>query len=203
MVGGAGGWEFAERALNELLDALGEPGGPRALLVHASNIVVSAPRATHVAERLAALDLLVVCDLVMSETAALADVVLPVAPHAERNGSFVNWEGRVRHFEASLDTTAIADHRVLHMLADEMGTFLGTRTVTETRRALEATQAPRAHGYPPRIRRAAPPQPDAGEAVLATWRERLAGRGAPESAHETFVHTSTRCVPTGSVWNMS
>ncbi len=98
-----------------------------------------------------------------------ADVVLPVAPHAERGGSFVNWEGRVRPFETSLDTNAIADHRVLHMLADEMGTFLGTRTVTETRRALEATQAPHATGYPPRIRRTAPPQPGAGEAVLATW----------------------------------
>ena len=98
-----------------------------------------------------------------------ADVVLPVAPHAERSGSFVNWEGRVRPFEASLDTNAIADHRVLHMLADEMGTFLGTRTVTETRRALESTQAPHATGYPPRIRRVAPPEPGAGEAVLATW----------------------------------
>ena len=98
-----------------------------------------------------------------------ADVVLPVAPHAERSGSFVNWEGRVRPFEASLDTNAIADHRVLHMLADEMGSFLGTRTVTETRRALESTQAPHATGYPPRIRRVAPPEPGAGEAVLATW----------------------------------
>ncbi|MGO1165347.1 MAG: NADH-quinone oxidoreductase subunit G [Janibacter sp.] len=98
-----------------------------------------------------------------------ADVILPVAPHAERSGSFINWEGRVRPFEASLQTNALADHRVLHMLADEMGAFLGTRTVTESRRSLEATQEPRAHGYPPRIRRAAVPQPDAGEAVLATW----------------------------------
>ena len=99
-----------------------------------------------------------------------ADVILPVAPHAEREGSFVNWEGRVRPFETSLATNAVADHRVLHMLADEMGGFLGTRTVTETRRALDATQAPRATGYPPRIRRAAVPEPGAGEAVLATWR---------------------------------
>ncbi|MCW2843854.1 MAG: nitrite reductase, partial [Nocardioides sp.] len=64
------------RSAYELLDALDQPGGPRALVVLGSNIVVSAPRATHVTERLEALDLLVVCDLVMSETAALADVVL-------------------------------------------------------------------------------------------------------------------------------
>jgi assimilatory nitrate reductase catalytic subunit len=83
------------RSAYELLDALGTPGGARALLVHGSNIAVSAPRATHVAERLAALDLLVVCDLVMSETAALADVVLPVTQWAEETGTMTNLEGRV------------------------------------------------------------------------------------------------------------
>lgn len=83
------------RSAYELLDALGTPGGPRALLVHGSNIVVSAPNATHVTRRLEALDLLVVCDLVMSETAALADVVLPVTQWAEETGTMTNLEGRV------------------------------------------------------------------------------------------------------------
>jgi assimilatory nitrate reductase catalytic subunit len=83
------------RSAYEMLDALGSTTGPRALLVMGSNIVVSAPRATHVAERLAALDLLVVCDLVLSETAALADVVLPVTQWAEETGTMTNLEGRV------------------------------------------------------------------------------------------------------------
>ncbi len=83
------------RSAYEMLDALGSPTGPRALLVMGSNIVVSAPRATRVAERLAALDLLVVCDLVLSETAALADVVLPVTQWAEETGTMTNLEGRV------------------------------------------------------------------------------------------------------------
>jgi assimilatory nitrate reductase catalytic subunit len=48
-----------------------------------------------VVERLAALDLLVVCDIVMSETAALADVVLPVTQWAEETGTMTNLEGRV------------------------------------------------------------------------------------------------------------
>ena len=60
-----------------------------------SNIVVSAPNATHVTERLAALDLLVVADLVLSETAAMADVVLPVTQWAEETGTMTNLEGRV------------------------------------------------------------------------------------------------------------
>ncbi|WP_247662939.1 molybdopterin oxidoreductase family protein [Micromonospora sp. U21] len=79
----------------QLLDSLGTPGGPRALLVLGSNPVVSAPRATHVERRLRGLDLLVVADLLLSETAALADVVLPTAQWAEEDGTMTNLEGRV------------------------------------------------------------------------------------------------------------
>src|SRR3989440_280334 len=79
----------------ELLGALGTPGGPRALLLFGSNPVVSAPRASHVAQRLRALDLLVVADFVRSETADLADVVLPTAQWAEEDGTMTNLEGRV------------------------------------------------------------------------------------------------------------
>ncbi|WP_460346211.1 molybdopterin oxidoreductase family protein [Actinoallomurus acanthiterrae] len=79
----------------ELLGALGTPGGPRALLLFGSNPVVSAPDASRIEERLAALDLLVVADFVPSETAARADVVLPTAQWAEETGTITNLEGRV------------------------------------------------------------------------------------------------------------
>ena len=79
----------------ELLDSLGKEGGPTALLVHASNPVVSAPDADRVRDRLRALDTLVVSDFVMSETAALADVVLPVPQWAEEEGTLTNLEGRL------------------------------------------------------------------------------------------------------------
>jgi assimilatory nitrate reductase catalytic subunit len=79
----------------ELLDRLGSPDGPQALLLFGSNPVVSAPRAGRVQRRLAALDLLVVADFVLSETAALADVVLPTAQWAEEDGTMTNLEGRV------------------------------------------------------------------------------------------------------------
>jgi assimilatory nitrate reductase catalytic subunit len=67
----------------------------RALLVFGSNPVVSAPRAAGVERWLRDLDLLVVADLVLSETAALADVVLPSAQWAEEDGTMTNLEGRV------------------------------------------------------------------------------------------------------------
>ncbi|GGQ74128.1 molybdopterin oxidoreductase [Couchioplanes caeruleus subsp. azureus] len=79
----------------EMLDRLGTDGGVRVLLVLASNIAVSAPHATHVIDRLRALDLLVVSDIFLSETAALADVVLPTAQWAEEEGTMTNLEGRV------------------------------------------------------------------------------------------------------------
>ncbi|SDT05953.1 assimilatory nitrate reductase (NADH) alpha subunit apoprotein [Nocardioides scoriae] len=113
----------AGRSAYELLDALGRPGGPRALLVLGSNIVVSAPRAGHVAERLEALDLLVVCDLVMSETAALADVVLPVTQWAEETGTMTNLEGRVvlRQQAVPPPTGVRSDLEVIAALAERVG----------------------------------------------------------------------------------
>jgi assimilatory nitrate reductase catalytic subunit len=79
----------------EMLRRLGEDGDIKALLVHGSNLVVSAPDATAVRRRLESLDLLVVCDVVPSETAQLADVVLPVTQWAEEDGTMTNLEGRV------------------------------------------------------------------------------------------------------------
>jgi assimilatory nitrate reductase catalytic subunit len=79
----------------ELLQSMGAPGGIRALLVHGSNLVVSSPNVAAVRDGLAALDLLVVCDFFLSETAALADVVLPVPQWAEEEGTMTSLEGRV------------------------------------------------------------------------------------------------------------
>ncbi|GGM22748.1 molybdopterin oxidoreductase [Micromonospora yangpuensis] len=79
----------------QLLDSLGTATGPKAMLVFGSNPVVSAPRAARITSRLRDLDLLVVADFVRSETAELADVVLPVAQWAEEDGTMTNLEGRV------------------------------------------------------------------------------------------------------------
>lgn len=83
------------RSAYELLDTLGTDGGVRALLLIGSNPVVSAPRAGHIEGRLRALDLLVVSDFFLSETAAIAHVVLPSAQWAEEDGTITNLEGRV------------------------------------------------------------------------------------------------------------
>src|SRR3954452_5027126 len=69
-----------------------------------------------------------------SAVSAHADVVLPVAPVAEKPGMFVDWEGRVRPFEKVLrDSNALPDLRVLAGIAEEMGVDLGFKTVEQAR----------------------------------------------------------------------
>jgi assimilatory nitrate reductase catalytic subunit len=77
----------------ELIDALGDE--IRGLLVIGSNPAVSAPDGVEVESRLRSLEMLVVADFFLSETAQLADVVLPAAQWAEEDGTTTNLEGRV------------------------------------------------------------------------------------------------------------
>jgi NADH-quinone oxidoreductase subunit G len=88
------------------LDDLADPAAARAA-VRAAGFVVS-------------------LELRESDVTALADVVLPVAPPAEKSGSFVSWEGRVRPFPKALaGGNALPDVRVLAGVAEEMGVALG------------------------------------------------------------------------------
>ena len=107
----------------EMLDRMGTDGGVRALLVLASNIAVSAPDVNRVHDRLAALDLLVVSDLFLSETAELADVVLPTAQWAEEEGTMTNLEGRVIRRKRALPPPegVLDDLQLLKALADGLG----------------------------------------------------------------------------------
>ncbi|WP_372459937.1 molybdopterin oxidoreductase family protein [Streptomyces anatolicus] len=109
------------RSAYELLDALG--GEVKTLLLMGSNPVVSAPRAAHVEERLRSLDFLAVADVVLSETAELADVVLPVTQWAEETGTVTNLEGRVllRRRAVSAPAGVRSDLEVLHGLAARLG----------------------------------------------------------------------------------
>lgn len=113
-----------------------------------------------------------------SEVTERADVVFPVAAVAEKQGTYINWEGRVRPFEAALKPDqmtrrlAPADQRVLHMLADALDVHLGLPDARTVRAELDrlgvSTGGPRP--TPPDERAAPLPQPGTGEAVLAGHR---------------------------------
>ncbi|MDX2523858.1 molybdopterin oxidoreductase family protein [Streptomyces europaeiscabiei] len=119
------------RSAYELLDALG--GDIKSLLLMGSNPVVSAPRAAHIEERIKSLDFLAVCDVVLSETAALADVVLPVTQWAEETGTTTNLEGRVllRRQAITPPDGVRSDLEVMHELADRLGVEKGFSTDPE------------------------------------------------------------------------
>ena len=99
-----------------------------------------------------------------------ADVVFPVAPVVEKAGSFLDWEGRLRTFEAVLNTTAMTDGRVLDALAAQLDVRLGTGDVNTIRRELGSLPATRSNRpAAPAVAPTEPARPGPGEAVLATW----------------------------------
>ncbi|SEL04301.1 NADH-quinone oxidoreductase subunit G [Rhodococcus maanshanensis] len=111
-------------------------------------------------------------ELRRSEVTDRADVVFPVAPTAEKPGTFLNWEGRPRVFGAALPGTgAMPDQRVLDAIADRMGTPLGLPDAAATRAEL-ARLGPweGAPPAPPDVAPAEQAKPGPGEAVLAGWR---------------------------------
>ncbi|MEW6778086.1 MAG: formate dehydrogenase subunit alpha [Bdellovibrionota bacterium] len=77
-------------------------GDTKCLIVLGEDPVLTDPDQNHVERALKALDLLVVSELVMTETAKLADVILPAASFAEKDGTFTNCERRVQRVRAAV-----------------------------------------------------------------------------------------------------
>ncbi|GHJ50547.1 NADH-quinone oxidoreductase [Catellatospora sp. TT07R-123] len=130
----------------------------------------------------------------MSSVSRKADVVFPVAVDAEKSGSYVNWEGRLRTFEQALETpntgAKLTDARVLDALAAQLGTTLGVADVQTVRRelgSLPATAAPRPSA-PAEVGAAAPSLKD-GEAILATWAQ-LIDLGSMTDGDEVLAGTA-------------
>jgi assimilatory nitrate reductase catalytic subunit len=107
----------------EMLDAIGGEGGVRGLLVFGSNLVVASPRSDAIRERLAQLELLVVCDSFINETAEQAHVVLPIKQWAEEEGTVTNLEGRVilRRQTVRAPHGVRSDTEILCELAQRLG----------------------------------------------------------------------------------
>lgn len=178
------------------------------------------------ARALTALDevgFLVSLELRPSQVTERADVVLPVAAVVEKAGTFLNWEGRARPFEAALKPDQMTrrhllpDARVLHMLADALDVRLTLPDVHAVRREMDRLggwDGPYA-GEPVESGRPLP-RPDTGEAVLAGHHllldqgllqegdEALAGtrhaalaRMSPATAEETGVKDGDLLAVTG------
>ncbi len=98
-------------------------GNLKALYIIGENLLVSDPDLNHAEKSLSNLDFLVVQDIFLSETAVLADVVLPSACFAEKDGTFTNTERRVQRIRKAVDPPAEAweDWKIIC----EIGTLMG------------------------------------------------------------------------------
>jgi len=106
----------------EMINAAGE-GKLKAIYVMGENPMISDPDVNHVEEALKKLDFLVVQDIFLTETARLADVVLPAASFAEKDGTFTNTERRVQRVRKVVDAPGEArvDWEILCDVAQRMG----------------------------------------------------------------------------------
>ena len=106
----------------EMMNAAAE-GRLKALYVMGENPMLSDPDVNHVERALKTLDFLVVQDIFLSETAQLAEVVLPAAGFAEKEGTFTNTERRVQRVRKAVEPPGEArpDGVILCDLASRMG----------------------------------------------------------------------------------
>ncbi|MFD5427266.1 NADH-quinone oxidoreductase subunit G [Streptomyces sp. NPDC127084] len=171
--------------------ATGELGA----LVVAGVEVADLPEPARAREALDAVGFLVSLELRPSEVTARADVVFPVAAVVEKSGTFLNWEGRARPFEAALKPDQMAralpptDTRVLHMLADALDVHFGLPDLRSVRREMDrlgAWNGPRASEP---VESARPlPRPGDGEALLAGHRM-LLDQGLLQQGDEALAGT--------------
>jgi NADH-quinone oxidoreductase subunit G len=121
-------------------------------------------------------------ELRVSAVTDRADVVFPVAAVAEKQGTFVNWEGRPGSFTAALAVPAVrTDLEILAALAEEMDVHLGLPDIASARRELTALtrsvpSTPASAPLSP-LSQHGLEHPGPGQALLATWHNLLdAGR---------------------------
>jgi len=118
--------------VGEMLEGAAD-GSVKAMYIMGENPVLSDPDADHVVHALEKLDFLVVQDIFLTETAALADVVLPAASYAEKDGTFSNTERRVQRVRKAIDPVgnARADWQIICDVATAMGYPMGYASPAE------------------------------------------------------------------------
>jgi NADH-quinone oxidoreductase subunit G len=134
-------------------------------------------------------------EIAHSSVTAVADVVLPVAAVTEKSGSFLNWEGRARAFDAAVsESLNRSDVRILSALADAMGESIMLGTVSVAAREFaqlgkwDGARAP----FAP-VAAGSAPSASGDEAVLTSWR-RLLDMGTMQRGEDNLAGTRRQTV---------
>jgi len=105
----------------EMMGACGD--GIHALYIMGKNPVMSDPDSSHVTKQIEKLDFLVVQELFMSETAKHADVILPAASFAEKNGTYTATDRRIQRVRKAIDPIGGSkpDWKILTEISNRLG----------------------------------------------------------------------------------
>jgi NADH-quinone oxidoreductase subunit G len=146
---------------------------------------------------LAALDKAFVVSLEIAPSAVTerANVVLPVAAITEKSGSFLNWEGRARSFDAAVsDSLNRSDLRILSMIAQEMGISLNLGTVTAAIKEIASIgKWDGARVSFNKVSASSQPALNADQALITSWR-RLLDLGTLQQGEENLAGTARQTV---------
>jgi formate dehydrogenase alpha subunit len=115
-----------------------ENGSLKALYIMGENPLRALPQGDRVEKALQKLDFLVVQDIIHSDTAKIADAVLPGAALSEKQGSVTNLEGRIQSFDPVVKPPgqAKADWEILDLLAARLGDSKPYESIAEIRKEI-------------------------------------------------------------------
>ena len=180
------------RSTSQIIDAVntGQIGG---LIVGG----VDPLDADNSAAALAALEkaFVVSLEIAPSSVTERANVVLPVAAITEKSGSFLNWEGRARSFDAAVsDSLNRSDLRILSMIAEEMGISLNLGTVTAAIKEIASIgKWDGARVSFNKVSVSSQPALNANEALITSWR-RLLDLGTLQQGEDNLAGTARQTV---------
>jgi len=130
-----------------------------------------------------------------SDITEIAQVVFPVATVVEKSGSFMDWQGKARKFEAAVDQSLNrSDVRILSMLADEIGKPINLPTVKAARNEFESIG--NWDGERAAMKATASSEiksVKADEAFLSSWRN-LLDKGSLQDGEENLAGTARQSV---------
>ena len=119
------GYQSAENAGLTALEMVeqAKAGKVKGMYIMGENPAASFPDSALTEEALSSLDFLIVQDLFLTETAKMADVILPAASFAEKEGTFTNFERRVQRVRQAIEPLgeSLPDWQIIQRLANKMG----------------------------------------------------------------------------------
>ncbi|MFZ6016774.1 MAG: NADH-quinone oxidoreductase subunit NuoG [Nitrospirota bacterium] len=121
------------RTGKDISEMLYAPDSIKALYIMGEDPVVTFPNSSKIIERLKTLDLLIVQDIALTETAKLAHVVLPASSWAEKDGTFMNAEGLAQQVHKAVDATgqSLPDWQIIRNLTWAMEKDMGVSTLDD------------------------------------------------------------------------